>query len=66
MTSLTDYAKNMLGRSVVGRRPALPTAVFIALGTGANHYICLFFSAPFLYKSFNLPLSYFVTIGYNS
>ena len=36
MTSLTDYAKNMLGRSVVGRRPALPTAVFIALGTGGS------------------------------
>ena len=36
MTSLTDYAKNMLGRSVVGRRPALPAAVFIALGTGGS------------------------------
>jgi hypothetical protein len=36
MTSLTDYAKNMLGRSVVGRRPALPTAAFIALGTGGS------------------------------
>ncbi|MFN7332875.1 MAG: hypothetical protein ACK5TB_03375, partial [bacterium] len=36
MTSLTDYAKNLLGRSVVGRRPALPSAVFIALGTGGS------------------------------
>ena len=36
MTSLTDYAKNLLGRSVVGRRPTLPSAVFIALGTGVG------------------------------
>jgi len=36
MTSMTDYAKNLLGRSVVGRRPALPAAVFIALGTGGS------------------------------
>ena len=36
MTSLTDYAKNLLGRSVVGRRPTLPSAVFIALGTGGS------------------------------
>ena len=36
MTSLTDYAKNMLGRSVVGRRPTLPAAVFVAIGTGGS------------------------------
>jgi hypothetical protein len=36
MTSLTDYAKNMLGRSVVGRRPTLPSAVFVAIGTGGS------------------------------
>jgi hypothetical protein len=36
MTSMTDYAKNLLGRSVVGRRPAQPSAVFIALGTGGS------------------------------
>lgn len=36
MTSMTDYTRNLLSRSVVGRRPALPTAVFIALGTGGS------------------------------
>ena len=36
MTSMTDYTKNLLGRSVVGRRPALPSAVFVALGTGGS------------------------------
>ncbi|MFN9091908.1 MAG: hypothetical protein ACK5V0_10515 [Alphaproteobacteria bacterium] len=36
MTSLTDYAKNLLGRSAVGRRPELPAAVFVALGTGGS------------------------------
>ena len=36
MTSLTDYAKNMLARALAGRRPALPTAVFVALGTGGS------------------------------
>lgn len=36
MTSMTDYTKNLLGRSVVGRRPALHPAVFIALGTGGS------------------------------
>ncbi|MFM7610534.1 MAG: hypothetical protein ACKO9A_16920 [Alphaproteobacteria bacterium] len=39
MTSMTDYAKNLLGRAVVGRRPALPAAVFIALGTGGSDAI---------------------------
>jgi hypothetical protein len=36
MSSLTDYAKNMLARALAGRRPALPSAVFIALGTGGS------------------------------
>ena len=36
MTSLTDYAKNLLSRSAVGRRPTLPAAVFVALGTGGS------------------------------
>jgi len=36
MTSLTNYAKNMLSRAAAGRRPALPAAVFIALGTGGS------------------------------
>lgn len=34
MTDLTDYAKNLLGRALCGRVPALPTAVWAALGTG--------------------------------
>ncbi|MEN9498902.1 MAG: hypothetical protein RIS83_721 [Pseudomonadota bacterium] len=36
MTSLTDYAKNLLARSLVGRRPALPSAAYAALGTGGS------------------------------
>lgn len=36
MTSLTDYAKNLLGRSAIGRRPTLPSVVFVALGTGGS------------------------------
>ena len=36
MTSLTDYAKNLLSRSAVGRRPTLPAAVFVGLGTGGS------------------------------
>jgi hypothetical protein len=36
MTSLTDYAKNLLSRTIIGRRPDLPTAVFVALGTGGS------------------------------
>lgn len=34
MSSLTDHAKNLLTRALGGRSPALPTAVFLALGTG--------------------------------
>lgn len=36
MASLTDYAENLLARALVGRAPALPTAVFLALGTGGS------------------------------
>ena len=36
MTALTDYAKNLLARSLIGRQPALPTAVWVGLGTGGT------------------------------
>jgi len=36
MSSLTDYAKNILTRALCGRSPHLPTAVFLALGTGGS------------------------------
>lgn len=36
MTDLTDYAKNLLGRALCARAPALPTQVFLALGTGGS------------------------------
>jgi len=36
MTDLTDYAKNLLARALCGRVPALPTAVWAALGTGGS------------------------------
>lgn len=36
MPALTDYAKNLLGRALCGRTPALPTQVFLALGTSAS------------------------------
>lgn len=36
MTALTDYAKNLLARALTGRQPALPTAVWVALGTGGT------------------------------
>lgn len=36
MTDLTDYAKNLLGRALCGRQPALPAQVFLALGTGGS------------------------------
>lgn len=36
MTALTDYAKNLLARSLIGRQPTLPTAVWVALGTGGT------------------------------
>jgi hypothetical protein len=36
MSSLSDYAKNILTRALCGRSPALPSAVFLALGTGGS------------------------------
>ena len=36
MTDLTDYAKNLLGRALCARAPALPTQVFLGLGTGGS------------------------------
>jgi hypothetical protein len=36
MTTLTDHAKNLLGQALCGRRPALPAAVFVGLGTGGS------------------------------
>jgi hypothetical protein len=36
MTSLTDYAKNLLARALVGRQPSLPVAAWVALGTGGT------------------------------
>ncbi len=36
MSSLTDHAENILARAITGRAPALPTAVFLALGTGGS------------------------------
>jgi hypothetical protein len=36
MTSLTDYAKNLLARALVGRQPSLPVAAWAALGTGGT------------------------------
>ena len=36
MTDLTDYAKNLLARALCARVPALPTAVWAALGTGGS------------------------------
>ena len=36
MTDLTDFAKNLLARALCGRVPALPTAVWAALGTGGS------------------------------
>lgn len=36
MSSLTDYAKNILTRAICGRAPILPGAVFAALGTGGS------------------------------
>ena len=34
MPDLTDYAKNLLGRALCARVPALPSQVFLGLGTG--------------------------------
>lgn len=36
MTDLTDYAKNLLGRALCARAPALPAQVFLGLGTGGS------------------------------
>jgi len=36
MPDLTDYAKNLLGRALCARVPALPSQVFLALGTGGT------------------------------
>ncbi|MBL6458624.1 hypothetical protein JMJ55_25115 [Belnapia sp. T6] len=34
MPDLTDYAKNLLGRVLCARAPALPAQVYLGLGTG--------------------------------
>ncbi|MBK1656943.1 phage tail fiber protein [Paracraurococcus ruber] len=36
MPDLTDYAKNLLGRALCARSPALPSQVFLGLGTGGS------------------------------
>ncbi|MDN3568215.1 hypothetical protein ACFQY5_28650 [Paeniroseomonas aquatica] len=36
MTDLTDYAKNLLGRALCARLPALPSQVYLGLGTGGS------------------------------
>ena len=36
MSNLSDYAKNILTRALCGRSPALPGAVFLALGNGGS------------------------------
>mgnify|MGYP001098874584 CR=1 FL=1 len=36
MTALTDHAKNLLARALCGRRPALPSGVWLGLGTGGS------------------------------
>ena len=36
MPDLTDYAKNLLGRALCARVPALPSQAFLGLGTGGN------------------------------
>lgn len=36
MTALTDYAKNLLARALVGRQPSLPVAAWVALGSGGT------------------------------
>jgi hypothetical protein len=36
MPILSDYAKDMLSRALVARAPALPTAVYLGLGTGGS------------------------------
>ena len=36
MPDLTDYAKNLLGRALCARAPALPAHVVLGLGTGGS------------------------------
>lgn len=36
MTDLTDHAKNLLARALCGRNPTLPSAAWVALGTGGT------------------------------
>jgi hypothetical protein len=36
MADLTDYAKNLLGRALCARGPALPAQVYLGLGTGGS------------------------------
>jgi hypothetical protein len=36
MTTLTDYARDILARALAGRAPVLPTQVFAGLGTGGT------------------------------
>ncbi|MEN0073331.1 MAG: hypothetical protein AAGC69_03050 [Paracraurococcus sp.] len=36
MPDLTDYAKNLLGRALCARAPALPSQVYLGLGTGGS------------------------------
>ncbi|MFT8245664.1 hypothetical protein [Roseomonas sp. BN140053] len=36
MSHLTDYSRDLLARALCGRLPALPTAVYAALGTGGT------------------------------
>lgn len=36
MTDLTDYAKNLLGRTLCARMPAVPSQVFLGLRTGGS------------------------------
>jgi hypothetical protein len=37
MPVLTDYSRNLLARALCARAPALPAAVFLALGTGGGN-----------------------------
>jgi len=36
MSDLTDYARNLLARTICARAPSPPTAVYAALGTGGT------------------------------
>ncbi len=36
MADLTDYAKTLLGRALCARGPALPSQVYLGLGTGGS------------------------------